>query len=124
MNGKAQEEVDQFKYLGSTQTKDGTSLKEVKIRLGQTHSAMTRLVVLWDKVITTMKLRRSTPAHIVFNLRSLTWGFGESCTIVHVITSQPASVSSNVLSGQFRRPSTVWLQSEMPEKQLTEKWRV
>ena len=32
--------------LGSTQTKDGTSLKEVKIRLTQTHLAVTRLAVL------------------------------------------------------------------------------
>ena len=29
---KTLEEVDQFKYLGSTQTKHGTSIKEVKIR--------------------------------------------------------------------------------------------
>ena len=38
---------DQFKYLGSTQTKDGTSIKEVKIILVQAHSAMTRLAILW-----------------------------------------------------------------------------
>ena len=44
MNGKTLEEVDQFKYLGSTQTKDGTSIKEVNIRLAQAHSAMTRLL--------------------------------------------------------------------------------
>ena len=41
MNGQTLEEVDQFKYLGSTQTKDRISVKEVKIRLAQTHSAMT-----------------------------------------------------------------------------------
>ena len=45
MNGKALDEVDQFKYLRSTQTKDGISIKEVKIRLVQAHSATTRLVV-------------------------------------------------------------------------------
>ena len=38
MNGKTLEEVDQFKYLGSTQTKDGTSIKEVKIGLAQVHA--------------------------------------------------------------------------------------
>ena len=65
MNGKVLEEVDQFRYLGSTQTKDGTSLKEVKIRLAQAHSAMTRLVVglLWkNKTISfsaRIKLRKS-----------------------------------------------------------------
>ena len=47
MNGQTLEEVDQFKYLGSTQTKDGTSVKEVKIRLAQAHSAMARLAILW-----------------------------------------------------------------------------
>ena len=41
MNGQTPEEEDQFQYLASTQTKDRTSLKEVKIRLVQTHSAMT-----------------------------------------------------------------------------------
>ena len=41
MSGKTLEEVDQFKYLGSTQAENGTSMKEVKIRLAQTHSAMT-----------------------------------------------------------------------------------
>ena len=40
--------VDQFKYLVSTQTIDGTSIKEVKIRLVQAHLAMTRLAVLWE----------------------------------------------------------------------------
>ena len=29
------QEVESFKYLGSTLTKDGTSTKEVKIRLGR-----------------------------------------------------------------------------------------
>ena len=46
MNVKTLEEVYQFKYLGSTQTKDGISIKEVKIRLVQAHSALTRLVIL------------------------------------------------------------------------------
>ena len=38
----------------------------------------------------------STPA-----LLSLIWGFGESCTIVHGITSEPENVSSNVLCSIF-----------------------
>ena len=33
--GKTLEEVDQLKYLGSTQTKHGTSMKEVRIRWAQ-----------------------------------------------------------------------------------------
>ena len=49
MNGKVLEEVDQFKYMGSTRTKDGTSLNEMKIRLAHAHSAMVRLAVQWKK---------------------------------------------------------------------------
>ena len=45
MNEQTLEEVDQLKYLGSTQTKDGNSVKEVKIRLVQAHSAMTWLAI-------------------------------------------------------------------------------
>ena len=45
-----------------------------------------------EKVITT-----TTTTHIVLDLISLIWGFGETCTIVHGITSQPASVFSDVL---------------------------
>ena len=60
---KMLEEVDQFKYLGSTQTKDGASIKEVKIRLAQVHSALTRLAMLWkNKAIsfsTMLKLYKS-----------------------------------------------------------------
>ena len=59
MNRKVLEEVDQFKYFGSTQTKDGTSLKEVKIRL----LAMESLAVLWkikaDSFPTKIKLHKS-----------------------------------------------------------------
>ena len=47
MNGKTLEEVDQFKYFGPTQMKDGTSTKEVKIRLAPAQSAMAKLAILW-----------------------------------------------------------------------------
>ena len=41
-------EWDQFKYLESTQTRDGISLKEVKIILAQAYSALTLgIPVLW-----------------------------------------------------------------------------
>ena len=46
LNGQTVEEVDQFKYLGSTQTEDRTSVNEVMIRLAQPHSSMTRLAIL------------------------------------------------------------------------------
>ena len=48
MNGKVLEEVDQFKYLGSIQAKDGTSIKGVKIKLAQAHSAIIRQAVGWE----------------------------------------------------------------------------
>ena len=53
MNGKALEDVNQFKYSGSTEAIDGTSIKEVKIRLAQAYSAITRrATILWkDKAI-------------------------------------------------------------------------
>ena len=47
MNGEKLEEVSQFKYLGATLTKDGTSTKEVKIRIAAATSALARL----DKII-------------------------------------------------------------------------
>ena len=43
MNGKQLEEVDAFKYLGATLTKDGKSATEIKIRLGVATSALARL---------------------------------------------------------------------------------
>ena len=47
--GKTLEEVDQLDYLGSTQTKAGTSIKEEEIRLPQAYSAMTRLGSVIEK---------------------------------------------------------------------------
>ena len=45
-NGKTLEEVEQFKYLGSTHNKDNISIKEVESRLVQAQSAITRLSAL------------------------------------------------------------------------------
>ena len=39
---------------------------------------------------------------IALDVRSRIMGFGESCSIVRGITSQPTSVSSNVLCVHFR----------------------
>jgi hypothetical protein len=47
MNGEKLEEVDQFKYLGSTLTKDGRSTSEVKIRIAIATATMTRLHKIW-----------------------------------------------------------------------------
>ena len=47
MNGQQLEEVEAFKYLGSTLTKDGRSTVEIKTRLGIATSAMARLARIW-----------------------------------------------------------------------------
>jgi len=47
LNGQKFEEVDSFKYLGSTLTKDGSSIKEVKTRLSLATFSMTKLSVIW-----------------------------------------------------------------------------
>ena len=51
---------------------------------------------------------------IVFDMRSLVWGFGESCTIVHGIHSEPemSFILSNVLYRHFGRSPTALLQFE------------
>ncbi|XP_076472614.1 uncharacterized protein LOC143302013 [Babylonia areolata] len=47
MNGQELEEVEAFKYLGATLTKDGRSNTEVKIRLATATSAMAKLDKIW-----------------------------------------------------------------------------
>ena len=47
MNGQQLEEVDAFKYLGSTLTKDGRSSTEIKTRIGVATSAMAKLSKIW-----------------------------------------------------------------------------
>ena len=47
MNGHQLEEVDAFKYLGSTFTKDGRSSADIKTRIGIATSAMARLDNIW-----------------------------------------------------------------------------
>ena len=46
--GENLEEVDQFKYLSATITKDGSSDSEIKIRLAQATLAMVRLTTIWN----------------------------------------------------------------------------
>ena len=47
MNGEKLEEVSSFKYLGATLTKDGRSLKEIKIRIAMATQAMAKLSKIW-----------------------------------------------------------------------------
>ena len=58
VKGNTLEEVDQFKYLGVTLTKDGKSTVEIKKRIGMATAAMTRLNVIWKSSINlTIKLK-------------------------------------------------------------------
>ena len=63
MNGKQLEEVDAFKYLGATLTKDSRSTTEIKIRLAMATSAMAKLSKIWKSndisFPTKMKLYKS-----------------------------------------------------------------
>ena len=47
MNGQRLEEVDTFKYLGATLSKDGGSTKEIKTRIALATAAMARLSRIW-----------------------------------------------------------------------------
>ena len=47
MNGKQLEEVNAFKYLGATMTKDGRSTVEIKTRIAIATSTMTKLDKIW-----------------------------------------------------------------------------
>ena len=63
MNGQKLEEVDAFKYLGATLTKDGRSTSEIKTRLAIATSAMAKLNKIWKSreisIPTKIKLYRS-----------------------------------------------------------------
>ena len=51
MNGELLEEVGSFKYLGATLTKDGSSSKEIRIRIASATAAFTRLMKIWKSNI-------------------------------------------------------------------------
>ena len=55
--GEKLEEVDQFKYIGATITKDGSSESDIKIRLAQATSAMVRLTTIWNSKYIRFKIK-------------------------------------------------------------------
>ena len=60
---------------------------------GDARNDQTGVVRKLNKVIITMVINgRSTTAHLVFELRSLQRGFGESCTIVQGTNVEPENV--------------------------------
>ena len=66
MDEEALEEVDQFKYLGSTQTKDGTPINELRIRLAQAH-----LSVLAQRYKAGNTMKSTKPSVFAQRLKSL-----------------------------------------------------
>ena len=65
----------------------------------------TKIAIIHNKVVTTMAIRLlDDRTHCAgSDLRSLIWGFGASCVIVHRVTSQPVNVFSNVPYWHFRQ---------------------
>ncbi|KAL8563219.1 hypothetical protein ACOMHN_034743 [Nucella lapillus] len=70
MNGQKLEEMDSFKYLVSTITKDGSVTKEIRTRMSLVPSAMTKLDTIWKSStislpvkirLTTLRLTLSQP---------------------------------------------------------------
>ena len=47
MNGQQLEEVDAFKYLGATLSKDGRSTTEINTRIAIATAAISKLTKIW-----------------------------------------------------------------------------
>ena len=68
LDGEQLEEVDEFKYLGATLSKDGTCSKEIRTRIALATAAMARLTRMWRSDIsfqTKYKLYRSLVVSIL-----------------------------------------------------------
>ena len=65
------EEVDQFKYLGATITKDCSSDSEIKIRLVQATSAMVRLTTIWNSKYIRCKLKYNFYRSLVLSILTI-----------------------------------------------------
>ena len=87
--GEKLEEVDQFKYLGATIIKDGSSDSEIKIRLAQATSAMVMLTTIWNSKDIRFKPKYNLYRSLVLSI--LTYGC-ESWTI-RTIPQQKYKVS-------------------------------
>ena len=70
--GEKLEEVDQFKYIGATITRYGSSDSEIKIRLAQATSTMVRLTTIWNRKYIRFKLKYNHYRSLVLSI--LTYG--------------------------------------------------
>ena len=68
--GEKLEEVDQFKYIGDTITKDGSSDSDIKIKLAQATSAMVRLTTIWNSKYIIFKLKYNLYHSLVLSILS------------------------------------------------------
>ena len=66
--GEKLEEVEQFKYLGTTITKNGSSDTEIKIRLAQATSAMVRLTIICNSKDIRFKLKYNLYRSLVLSI--------------------------------------------------------
>ena len=78
-------EVEKFKYLGATLTKNGTCDQEVRIRLAQATSAMVRLTTIWKSTHIRFKLKYNLYRSLILSI--LTYGC-ESWTLNANITKK------------------------------------
>ena len=82
--GEKLEEEDQFKYIGATITKYGSSDSEIKIKLSQATSSMVRLTTIWHNKYIRFKLKYNLYYSILLSI--LTYGC-ESWTISALSTT-------------------------------------
>ena len=68
MNGEILVEVDKFKYLGATITKDGTSEAEIRIILATSTSALIRLKTIWKSTKIGFKTKFSLYITLVLSI--------------------------------------------------------
>ena len=77
------EEVEKFKYIGATLTKNGTCEQEVRIRLAQAISAMVRLTTIWNSTHIRFKLKYNLYRSLILSIFTYgceSWTFNANIT--------------------------------------------
>ena len=68
MNGEEMEEVNQFKYLGATLKKNGSSEGEIRIRIATATSAIVRLDKIWTSKMINFTLKYNLYKSLVLSI--------------------------------------------------------